>query len=65
MEKIMEERGEKATGCTSGVGDPDIAAVGSSETQSRKGSYISGETMTCSVLKIPQNTHAQEGLLLG
>lgn len=32
MEQIMKERGEKATGCSSGTGDADIAGVGSSET---------------------------------
>lgn len=32
MEQIMEERGNKAMGFTSGIGDPDITAAGLSET---------------------------------
>lgn len=63
MEQIMKERGEKATGCTSGKGDPDTAAVGSSETPKRQGPYLSDENVTCSALKIPKDTHALEGLV--
>lgn len=63
MEQITEDRGEKATGCTSGIGDPCIAAVGSSETPKRQGPYLSNENVTCSALKIPKDAHAQEGLV--
>jgi len=65
MEQIMEERGEKATGCTSRTGDPDIAAVASSETPKRQGPYLSGENVTCSVLKSPKDACAREGLVSG
>lgn len=58
-------RGEKATGCTSGIADPDIAAVGSSETPKRQEPYLSDENMTCSALKIPKDTHTQERLISG
>lgn len=61
----MEQRGKKATGCISGVRVPDIAAVGSSETPKRQGSYLSNENMTCSALKIPKDARAQEGLVSG
>lgn len=65
MEQIMEERGEKATGCTSGAGDPNIAAVGSSETPKRREPYLSDGSMTCSALENPTDVCAQEGLALG
>lgn len=63
MEQITEERGEKATGYTSGIGDPDVAAVGSSETPKRQGPYLSHENVTCSALPIPKDAHAWGGLL--
>lgn len=63
MEQIMEERGKEATGCTSGIEDPDIAAVGSSETPKRQGPYLSDENVTCSALKILKDTYAWEGLV--